>query len=410
MAYPPLEDVGALALPGGDGTDVDMDASDAAVSDADSDYLELQADMAKLDASREAFLSQQLGEEYGSRPESRGPPVATSTPGSRGRGGTARGRKRGPRKAAEPTPEIKFRLAQAYNAFIGTHYDEAMDIVKEIIRVNAETFGAWSLLVSLFEESGQMTEALNAKVFAAHLRPKDVNSWIECATMALGMSADPTTLETEEQVEAERLDRLDKLQIAAMCYSAALRADPKHIAARIGKADVELELERFTQAADDYLRYLRRRPYDIEAVRHLAEASYDSTRQAEIAEKATEAYNTIITHLRNGGVLDNGFTLEWMDVIIFIELFASIGQFGKAAGAVGFLSRWLLGRPDELFWELYDDDREWDRYDNRRRLAKEYDPDRHPPETYGVGLPPDIRAKLAIYRMKLGQEEEAMVS
>ena len=73
--------------------------------------------------------------------------------GRGGRGGRA-SRKRGPRKAAEPTGDVKYRLNMATNAYMGGRIDEAIEYVEDAIRINAETHRAWMLLASFLEEKG----------------------------------------------------------------------------------------------------------------------------------------------------------------------------------------------------------------------------------------------------------------
>jgi general transcription factor 3C polypeptide 3 (transcription factor C subunit 4) len=77
------------------------------------------------------------------------------------------------------------------------------------------------------------------------------------------------------------------------------------------------------------------------------------------------------------------------------------------------VSRWLLGRVEETFWDLYnEDDREFDLEDGRRLEIQEYIPGKYNPATYGERLPLELRVKLGIFRLRLGDEEyeEAMVS
>ncbi|OAA58477.1 sam domain containing protein [Niveomyces insectorum RCEF 264] len=433
---------------GGGGLELDNDADsnedDAAeLSEADSDYLELQADIARLDASRQAFLSEHLGPEY-------------KAGGGGGGGGasTAPRRRRGPRKAAAPSAEVKFRLQQAHQLFMDHRYEDALDTLHEIIRMNAETHAAWSLLASINEDLGRRDDAIMAKVFAAHLEPKHVAGWLSTADYALaeadedeqrengvrrgereggaeaGEKNDDEVDDDDEDAQDRRQQRrLHNLQIARLCYSGALRADKDNIAARLGKANVCLEFGQATNAATEYVRVLKRRPLALQVIRNLAEASYDSAHGAATIEAAIAAYRTAIAYLQSRStrashswyqpflVLDEDEQFTWMDVTIYVELFAAVARFDDAVAALKRLARWLLGRggPDEAYWDDHaadghnDNDAEWDRYDEpRRRRVDGFQPGRYPPSAYGDGLPIDLRAKLAIYRLKLGHEEEAL--
>ncbi|CAK7230546.1 transcription factor TFIIIC subunit tfc4 [Sporothrix eucalyptigena] len=401
--------------------DSDIDDMDE-VSDADSDYLELQADIARLDASRHAFLSEHLG------PEAAGEGPSTS--------GATR-RRRGPRKAAEPSGEVKLRLQQAHQLFMDNRYEDALEALHEIIRVNAETHAAWSLLASINEDLGRREEAMMAKVFAAHLEPKNVAGWLSTADYALAEAAAADAEEADndadedEHAAAEREEerqsrRLQNLQIARLCYSGAIRADKDNIPARLGKANVCLEFGQATNAATEYVRVLKRRPLALQVIRNLAEASYDSVRGSETIQAAIKAYRKTAAYLRGKSsaashsyfapylLLDEGEEFSWMDITIYVELYAALDQYDEAIAVLKNLARWMLGRggPDEAYWKdvgSTHEDSEWDRYDEpRRRKVPGFQPGRYPPSTYGEGLPIDLRAKLAIYRLKLGHEEEAI--
>ncbi|CAK7562487.1 MAG: transcription factor TFIIIC subunit tfc4 [Sporothrix epigloea] len=393
------------------------------VSDADSDYLELQADIARLDASRQAFLTEHLGKQ-----------VTGDGPASGAATGSMR-RRRGPRKAAEPSGEVKLRLQQAHQLFMDNRYEDALEALHEIIRVNAETHAAWSLLGSINEDLGRREEALMAMVFAAHLEPKNVAGWLSTADFALAEAAaadeevggENNGDEDDQDREEERQGRrLQNLQIARLCYSGAIRADKDNIPARLGKANVCLEFGQATNAATEYVRVLKRRPLALQVIRNLAEASYDSVRGSETIQAAIKAYHKATTYLRSKSsatsqsyvepflVLDGGEEFSWMDITIYVELYAALEQYDEAIAVLKSLARWMLGRggPDEYYWKEIEgthEDCEWDRYDEpRRRKVPGFQPGRYSALTYGEGLPIDLRTKLAIYRLKLGHEEEAI--
>ena len=430
------------------------------VSEADSDYLELQADIARLDASRNSFLTEHLGAKYdpmddASMRKTAGGDGSSSARAAGGASGSAAAasvaaaaarRRRGPRKAAEPTGEVKYRLQQAHQLFMDNRYEDALAALHEIIRVNAETHAAWSLMASINEDLGRREEAMMAKLFAAHLEPKNVAGWLNAADYALEIAAEAEALaaaegghgEDDDNDEARQGRRLQNLQVAQLCYSGAIRADKDNIPARLGKANVCLEFGQATNAATEYVRVLKRRPLALQVIRNLAEASYDSVRGSETIRAAINAYRKATAYLRSRSseasasyfapylVLDEGEEFTWMDITIYVELFASLKKYNEAVALLKTLARWMLGRggPDEAYWATMpttsavradggehedNDDREWDRYDEpRRRHVPGFQPGRYPASAYGEGLPVDLRTKLAIYRLKLGHEDEAI--
>lgn len=370
------------------------------VSDADSDDFRVQADIAKLNADVAAFKASMAADSSDDDDDLIDPRLAMAS-------GIPRKRKAKKPKAAGPvkrrvgggtrsniaelSADIKLQLSRASQAWVvENRRDEALEIVLEIIRVNAETHEAWILLSSIYEEMGAMSDYIMAKCFAAHLRPRDFHGWISCALAAL---ADVTPGQRETN-----------LGIAQLCYSAAIRANPKSLKARVGKANCALEAGNANVAATEYAKVLKRKPYNMAILRNMAEAAFDTRNTKKYVELARGFYEQTITYMRSGGQMD----FEWSDVIIYIEMCAFMELYAEAVLALRSLARLLIGRADESFWDKYhDDDREWDQDEDRRREEPEYQPDRYPYGMYGPALPLDLRAKLAIYRLKLEQDEEA---
>lgn len=339
---------------------------------------ELQGDIAKFDESVRQFLASHGSGESGH----------SLSIGPRGRGA------RGPRKAAKPRGDITARLSKVNQAFLSGDYDQALDLAFEVIRINAETHQAWTTLSSIFRERHELDRALSAMVYAAHLRPKDVSGWLKCATFALDTIGD---------------DEDRNLHTARLCYSAALRADPSHIEARLGKAAVCHRQCHFAAAISEYKHVLRRQPHDLDLVRKLAEACVDSKNANAVVPSAIQAYRQFFDFEMSSQPQSSRGDL-WHDVGIFVDLFASIGNYQEAIRQLKTLSRWLIGRAPEQYWEDWQgDDREWDLDSLRRSVVCEFDELGSNPGLYGNALPEDLRVRLATYRFKLGHEEEALV-
>ncbi|KAL7784652.1 hypothetical protein V8C37DRAFT_395349 [Trichoderma ceciliae] len=346
-------------------------------SDSDSDLEELQDDIAKFDQSVREFLHSQQG-----RLESPFPVRGAS----RGRG------TRGPRKAAKPRGDITARLAKVNQAFLSGDYSKALDLVSEVIRINAETHQAWTALSSIFREQGESARALSAMVYAAHLRPKDVAAWLECASFALD------TLSEDES---------SNLHTARLCYSAALRADPMNLDARLGKATVCHRQGHLAAAISEYNIVLKNRPYDLEIVRKLAEACIDNKNTESVVTSAIMAYRHYFDYEMENTPL-YGPDAPWHDIGIYVELIASTGNYAEAIHELKAVSRWLVGRVQEQYWDQWQvDDCEWDENDERRSHVSHFQDSLFSTELFGPSLPLDLRVRLAIYRLRLGEEEEA---
>lgn len=298
---------------------------------------------------------------------------------------------RGPRKAAEPSGDIKLRLSGANEAFITGRYEDAKAIILEVIRINAETYEAWTILSAVFQELGRVNDAVMALMYASHLRPKDVASWIRCAQFA--------QMETGEQWR-------NYLPTANFCYSSALRADSKCVEARLGKAMIYLERNKPTGAISEYKNILKVRPYDLEIIRSLASVYIDQTE----FQSAKDLYKGMFAHLRSPSN-EEEHVVTWNDVNAYITLYEYLGQYDMALVELKSLSRWLLGREEDEFWDdITEDDREWDIDDDRRAELPGFDADRFSRSTYGEGLPLELRVRMGLCRLSLGHNEESFVS
>ncbi|KAI0879652.1 hypothetical protein GGS24DRAFT_438205 [Hypoxylon argillaceum] len=376
---------------------------------------EMEVDNNLIDSATDALLERQLDlqgkSDEESEPENRrkGPsryddeeddePQRGRRGRGRARGGRARGIKRGPRKAAEPTGDVKYRIHMASNAYTEGRFDEALEWVEDAIRINAETYRAWTLLASILQEKGDLKGSFTARVFSCHLQPKHVEGWLHCATIGK---------ELRDELPEEAAEFLEQ---TAICYSAALRADINNREARFERAAIAAERGQIRSAAKDYLYLLEHGDYDVQALRLYAEMTMFlvSTGKRDFYKpgSAIDWYSRAFDHFRADGT-DSRHPFEWQDIHVFSRLLAQVEHTKDALYEVKNLARWLLGRSSESFWDDWqDDDREWD-IDNARRLGfEEFQEERFPESSYGSGLPLELRTKLAVFRLKLGDLDEA---
>jgi tetratricopeptide (TPR) repeat protein len=315
--------------------------------------------------------------------------------------------KRGPRKPAEPTGDVKLRLSAATNAFMSGDLDEALRQVNDAIRINGEIHRSWSLLAEILRERRDYKQSLLALVCAAHLQPKIFDVWLDCGRFALELS--------EEAPE----DADDTLRIAIMSLSQAVKIQPDNVGVRQLRAALYLTRESFKLAASEYKWIVERSPHDVDALRGLADASVQlaesSRRQAEgQREAARDAYQACIKHFQSEfptGLANTQLPFTWDDAFAYVALLIHLEQFEDALHAARSLARWLLGRREDDYWDKLPDDREWDIGDERRLDAPEFDLEKYAPEFYGRGLPLRLRISLAICRLRLDRknDEEAMV-
>ncbi|KAJ6190862.1 hypothetical protein N7519_000883 [Penicillium mononematosum] len=299
------------------------------------------------------------------------------------RGG--KGIKRGPRKPLEPSPEFKHLHSGATSAFIDGDYERAIDLVMQAIQINPEMFAAHSLLSEIFLAQGEKDKALAALFNGAHTRPKDPGVWVKVARLILDRAGE---------------NRQSALHDVAYCYSRILEVSPDNTNIRFQRAAIYRELGHNGRAAAEYERLLKSCPHSARALRHLAETYID----LNDVQKAVDHYANSIDHYLSLDPEASDFT--WSDLNIYVELFGYLNEPEEGLISLKILARWLLGRGEDSVWDGHeDDDREWDADDSPRRIKTDgFIPNKWPRESYGLGLPLELRIKMGVFRLKLGDK------
>lgn len=298
---------------------------------------------------------------------------------------------RGPRKAAPMTPEISMRMSEATDAMIKQNFNTAATIALEVIRINAETHQAWTLLAAIWQEVGEKTNAAKCLVFAAHLRPKLVSAWTSAAEYCLDETGSEGIL---------------FLETALACYSAAARAEPTNVEARLGQAHVCVLLGKNLSAGIAFVKALKSQRANLGILRQLAVVCLD----AEDPTMAIEEYEKTIKYLKKQPD-EKSTDFSWEDLDTYIVLLEDIGEWANAIHEIKSVSRWLNGRERQNFWDqVTENDCEWDADDSRRKEIPEFAEGGAKITADSLLMPLEIRVKLGMNRLMLGQLEEAMVS
>lgn len=266
--------------------------------------------------------------------------------------------------------------------------------MKRAIHINPEMFAAHSLLSEIFLAQGQKDKALTALFSGAHTRPRDASVWFKVAQMILDRAGD---------------DRPAALNDVIYCLSRVIDIEPKNYNARFQRAAVYRELGHNGRAVTEYERILKELPHNSRALRNLAEAYIDLNE----VRKAVDQWTDSVEYYKSFEPEDAP-DFSWSDVNIYAELFSYLGRYEEGLEALKSVARWLLGRRDDNMWENFnEDDREWDANDSPRRIKVDgYVPGRWPRDSYGLGLPLELRIKLGLFRLRMGYDhkDEALVS
>ena len=328
---------------------------------------------------------------YGKRP--RGRPK-----GSGKRGGWSKGIKLGPRPTVEPSEEFNKLHQQAMDAFIDQQDPtKALELIIQAIEINPEIFSAHTLLCEIYLTQGEQQKAVSALWMGAHAFPRDPFVWQQCIDTCLQRTTYDRTIAWNQASYA--LQQLIKLDIGDL----DVRFQYASSLAKVG---------RYQPCITQLTKYLLpKMPRNSSCLKLCGDCAQDLGRM----DWALQNYEDAIEHYKKNGMKEDD-AFEWMDVNSYSDLISkqkgdTHENIEEAIKVCKQLSRWLLGREQDAFWDdITEDDREFDAEDDPRRLLlDDFQPGRFEQETYGVGLPLEVRAQLGIFRLRLGGcREEAL--
>ena len=254
-------------------------------------------------------------------------------------------------------------------------------------------YPAHNLLSQIHTARGDEQKAISAAWTGAHTKHRDPEIWSRTASLILNKDSD---------------DRESAVRGAIYCINRIINLDKHNIEARYQRATLYQELGHKGKAAVEYEELLKQLPNDTTVLRHLAEIYIE----AEKPERALTHYLSSINHFRTVEP-DQALSFTWSDVNIVTELYGFQERYEEGITQLKSLSRWLLGRSEDAYWEDFNkDDREWDNEDEpRRNQLPEFIPGKYSANSYGSGLPLELRVKLGIFRLRAQSQslEEAIV-
>ncbi|EPX71965.1 transcription factor tfiiic complex subunit sfc4 [Schizosaccharomyces octosporus yFS286] len=302
---------------------------------------------------------------------------------------SSRGRGRVSRADMLPSVEVQQLLSLANRLFAQEgNFTEAQKIAEEIVRIDNNVIAAWKMLGECHRQRGNekvnIEKCLIAWMAAAHLRPKDHEMWATCAHLS------------------ESLEFWDQ---ADYCYSRAILAKPakKSLTEEyiFNRSILNKDHGSLRKATEGFRQLLPSSPFDVTLLKHLAEVYIRIRTPGE----ALNAFETSWAHYYQYPVPPVGkgvFDLPALN--LYAELLLLDHQWSNAIQLINRGTRWFRGRKSEIHWDDYDDDREWD-IDEKRRKFDASSLQENSEETYH--LPYLLRTKLGIARIKIGDLEEA---
>lgn len=179
-------------------------------------------------------------------------------------------KKRSRRKGDGPklSPEVTKKLGDANLLYATSCYDEAIELLKEVIRLAPNVPDAYHTLGLVYDTCHDKTKAINFYMIAAHLTPKDAYLWKRLATWSM------------EQGNTGQV---------IYCLTKAMKADPEDARVKWDRASLFVELKDYQKAAEAFDQIVASRPFDVEA-RKMAAKMHHKIGQGQLATEGLEKF------------------------------------------------------------------------------------------------------------------------
>ncbi|KIY61656.1 TPR-like protein [Cylindrobasidium torrendii FP15055 ss-10] len=304
--------------------------------------------------------------------------------------GVGKRRKKGRQQGPVLSPEVKALLGDGNQAYIDNNIPEAIRIMFEVIRIEPRAVQSWTVLAQCFEDQQNPGKALQLRIMAAHLH-HDTDEWYRLAH--------------------ESKDKGYNQQ-ALYCYRKAHNLDPNNIDALWERAVLAKEINDLRNAKIAYRAILKRFPHDLSILSELRSILIelgDFPTCASIFQEAFEHYRQAYPSGRGPApssteeVPGGGFGM--IEILVLADLYNTVNEYESAIDTIRKGCRWLQGRGDQRYWDLCEDDREYDPpvVDIPRRTnSGGVEPGRY-------FMDVNARHRLAIARIKMGDTEEGQL-
>jgi len=193
-------------------------------------------------------------------------------------------------------------------------------------------------------------------------------------------------------------------QQALYCYRKVYSLDPTNVDALWDRASLAKEMGDFKTARNAFLAILKRFPHDLTVLRELHTILIELSELPTCATLLQEALDHYMKMYPSGQGEDGGFSK--MDLLLLADLYNVLGEHVRAVETIRHGTRWLQGRADQKYWDLYEDDREYDQEGWPPRPSVSEGAVVH---SGGFELDPNARHRLAVARIKMGDIEEGKV-
>ncbi|KAJ1030979.1 hypothetical protein NDA18_002204 [Ustilago nuda] len=326
--------------------------------------------------------------------------------------------KRRVRRRAHQQPlssEVQALLADVNLAYVENRLRDAIPKLEEVIRIEPNVMAAWNTLGLIYEELGEEEKSIQCRIIGAHLQPRATQEWKSLAYRSI---------------------KQNLYRQAIYCFQQAIKIDKTDIDSIWDRALLLRDLGDYKAAINGMLDILKLQPYDASVVRELVPmlvSTRDYDRGIEVLERWRKSSMGRYPNPTTDGLLDpalenvtgqstqpekqmsaamaapaaNNFQIS--ELVTLADLLLLLRKPMETVTVLRQTARWLDGRASEEFWDLVNDDREFDG-DIDSQIRKERDHEGYgrqveTAEPHMLDL--EVRLRLGKARMMLGDVTEA---
>ncbi|KAH7882558.1 hypothetical protein F5I97DRAFT_1906074 [Phlebopus sp. FC_14] len=303
--------------------------------------------------------------------------------------GKLKGKKRERRVGPVLSHQVRALIGDGNQAYVDNDLSEAIRKMQEVIRIEPRAIAAWTVLAQCYEDRNEPEKALRLRIMAAHLR-HDAEEWECLARQSRDMGYNQQSL---------------------YCYTKLYSLDPSNTDALWDRATLAKEMNDLRTARHSLLAILKRFPHNntiLNELRPILIELSDFALCASLYQSALEHNQTLhlLGHALDPSVSGEGAPMSafgFLELLVLADLYNTTNEYERAVDTIRRGCRWLQGRAAQKFWDVCEDDREYDipREEGSEAVQRTGDVQ---PGYYPLDV--NARHRLAISRLKMGDIEE----
>ncbi|KAL4078076.1 hypothetical protein J3A83DRAFT_4356769 [Scleroderma citrinum] len=305
--------------------------------------------------------------------------------------GIGKRRRRKHQRRAGPvlSHQVRALIGEGNQAYVDNNLAEAIRVMQEVIRIEPRAISAWTVLAQCYEDKNEPKKALQLRIMAAHLR-HDAEEWERLARQSRELGYN---------------------QQALYCYSKLYSLDPTNVDAVWDRATLAKEINDLRTARHSLLAILKRFPHDITVLTELRPILIELSDFSLCATLYQNALDNNQVLYPLGQALDPALNavgtptagFGFIELLVLADLYNTMNQYEHAVDTIRRGCRWLQGRSAQKFWDVCQDDREYDISPEDGGITRQRYDDVQP-GYYPLDI--NARHRLALSRIRMGNMEE----